>query len=177
MCGLRLVPAQLHLVLLHTHHMETRGRQQVWEQWQPYMSNPYVNDNSRVVFAVQRLSDRVWEADCSWMQFGAPHTYLSHSLCLCVLFCKHNCSCLSCHSCRRPGFRMVVVHTGSPLEGDKGKQLVQHGTTESKLCELASNINKTGSTKSLTHLALVTKETIFAQAQIIMSVTPTHASI
>lgn len=40
--GLRLVPAQLHLALLHTQDMETRGRQQVWEQWQPYMSNPYI---------------------------------------------------------------------------------------------------------------------------------------
>lgn len=157
--------------------METRGRQQVWEQWQPYMSNPYVNDNYRVFFVVQGLSHRVWEADCGWMQFGAPHTYLSHSLCPCVRFCKHSCSCLSCHFCRRPGFRTVAVHRGSPLGGDKGKQLVQHGTTESKSWELASNTNETDSTKSLTHLAPVTEETIFAQAQIIMSVTPTHASI
>lgn len=40
--GLRLIPAQLHLVLLHTEHVETGGRQQVWEQWQPHMSNPYI---------------------------------------------------------------------------------------------------------------------------------------
>lgn len=37
-----LIPAQLHLVLSQSHHMETRGWQQVWEQWEPYMSNPYI---------------------------------------------------------------------------------------------------------------------------------------
>lgn len=40
--GFRLIPAQLHLVLFHAEHVETGGRQQVWEQWQPHMSNPYI---------------------------------------------------------------------------------------------------------------------------------------
>lgn len=90
--------------------------------------------NYRVVFATQRMSYRVWggdtrQADGSWMQFGVTHTDLSHSLCLCVLFCKHSCSCLSCHSCRGHGFHTVAVHTGSPLGGDTDRQLVQHGSS------------------------------------------------
>jgi len=111
--------------------------------------------------------------------FGVTRTDLSHSLCPCVRLCTRSCSSLSCHSCTGHGFHKVAVHTGSPLGGDRDKQLIQHGL---RLLHNLVQVNllltySWGSAKPLTHLALVPKEAVFAHTQIIPSVTPTHASI
>lgn len=82
-----------------------------------------------------------------WCSLMWLSTDLSHSLCLCILSCKHSCSFLSCQSCRHHGFHKVAVHMGLPLGGDKDKQLLQHGSCTavctSRFCQLAYSINKT----------------------------------
>lgn len=63
---------------------------------------------------------------------------------------------------------MAAVHMGSPLGGDKDKQVVQHygsGRNWVKAVWISFSVKEKESVKrkSLTHLALVPEEAIFAQ--------------